>query len=236
MNHVRILNRLRGRRLRYADVAATLALLFAMGGTAYAATSLGPNTVGTPQLKDGAVTTPKIDTHAVSAGKIGPGAVTDGKLGDGSVIEAKLGDGSVTNAKLGDGSVTSTKLGDGSVTNFKLGAGVVTHSKLGPSSIDGSNVAAESLTLADLVGADKSGAISFSRGANSCGTLALSVSGAQVGQVVLFAFTGTVTVPTSIVFGGAKVISAGHIEVKFCNVSASTVSVSSLGIRVATFG
>jgi hypothetical protein len=206
MTSFRIRTLLGGRRPRYADVAATLALLFAMGGTAYAATSLGPNTVGTVQLKDNAVTNPKIDSHAVSAGKLGPEAVTN------------------------------PKLADGSVTNFKLGTGVVTHSKLGPSSIDGSNVAAESLSLADLVGANKSGAISFSRPAGTCGTLSLGVSGAQVGQAVLFTFTGTTAVPTSIVFGGAKITAANTIAVKYCNAGASNVSVSNLGIRVVTFG
>ena len=207
-----------------------------MGGTAYAATSLGPNTVGTVQLKDQAVTTPKIDTHAVSAGKIGPGAVTDGKLGDGAVITAKLADGAVTDTKIANGSVTSTKLADGSVSNFKLGLGVVTHSKVGINSIAGDNVAPESISLADLVGANKSGSISFTRAAGSCGTLSLAVSGAQIGQAVLYSFTGNVTVPTSIVFGGARVTATNTIDLKFCNVGASNVSVSGLGIRVVTFG
>ena len=113
----------------------------------------------------------------------------------------------------------------------------MTHSKLGSSSVDGSNVAAESLSLADLVGANKCGSISFSRTADTCGSLALSVSGAQVGQVVLYSFTGDVTVPTSIVFGGARVTAANTIDVKFCNVGASSASVASgLGIRVVTFG
>jgi hypothetical protein len=236
MNHPRIRTLLGGRRPRYADVAATLALLFAMGGTAYAATSLGPNTVGTVQLKDNAVTNPKIDTHAVSTGKLSAEAVTITKLADDSVDSTKLQDLAVTNAKLGDGSVTSTKLGDGSVTNFKLGSGVVTHSKLGPDSIDGSNVAANSLGLADLVGADVNGHISFSLGANHCGDLSLGVSGSQLGQIVVFSFAGNVAVPSSVVFGGSKVTSAGHITVRACNVSGSAMSVSNLGIHIATFG
>ena len=53
---------------------------------------------------------------------------------------------------------------------------------------------------------------------------------------MLFAFTGSTAVPTSVTFGGAKVASADHIEVKACNVGASNVSVTGLGIHVATFG
>jgi hypothetical protein len=122
------------------------------------------------------------------------------------------------------------------VTNFKLGSGVVTHSKLGPDSIDGSNVAANSLTLSDVLGADKSGAISFSLGANTCGNLSFGVSGAQVGQVVLFSFTGSTAIPTTVVFGGVRVTAPNTVVVRACNVGASAMSVSSLGIRVVTFG
>jgi hypothetical protein len=210
------------RHLTYANVMSTLAVFLAVGGgAAYAA-----NTVFSTDIVNGEVKTPDIASNAVVTGKIGNGAVTN----------AKIGDGAVTNAKIGDGAVTSAKIGDGAVTNFKLGSGVVTHSKLGPSSIDGSNVAANSLSLSDILGADKSGAISFSLGANACGNLSLGVSGAQVGQVVLFSFTGSTAVPTTVVFGGVRVTAANTVVVRACNVGASAMSVSNLGIRVATFG
>lgn len=47
-------------RLTYANAMATVAVLLALGGGAYAATSLPRNSVGTKQLKDGAVTKPKL--------------------------------------------------------------------------------------------------------------------------------------------------------------------------------
>jgi Collagen triple helix repeat (20 copies) len=47
-------------RLTYANVIATLALFLVLGGGAYAATTLSPNSVGTAQLKSGAVTAGKI--------------------------------------------------------------------------------------------------------------------------------------------------------------------------------
>ena len=59
------------RRPRYADVVATLALVLALGGTAYAT-----GTIGTSDLKDGAVTTAKLHYQAVTSGKIANGAVT----------------------------------------------------------------------------------------------------------------------------------------------------------------
>jgi hypothetical protein len=200
------------RHLTYANLMSTLAVFLVVGGgAAYAA-----NTVFSTDIVDGQVKTQDLAADAVTSPKILDGGV---KVTD-----------------INDGAVTSAKIGDGAVTNFKLGSGVVTHSKLGPDSIDGSNVAANSLTLSDTLGADKSGSISFSQGANTCGNLNLNVSGAQVGQVVLFSFTGSTAIPTTVVFGGVRVTAANTVVVRACNVGASAMNVSSLGIRVVTFG
>jgi hypothetical protein len=51
-------------RLTYANVTSTLALFIAIGGVSYAATQLGPNTVGTVQLRNHAVTMPKLAASA----------------------------------------------------------------------------------------------------------------------------------------------------------------------------
>lgn len=56
------------RRPRYADVAATLAIVLATTGVSYAAVTA--NSVGTAQLKDGAVTKPKLGKNAVTSAKV----------------------------------------------------------------------------------------------------------------------------------------------------------------------
>lgn len=72
------------RHPRYADVAATLAMFFALGGTAYAAT------VGTSDIQNGAVTTPKLADEAVSHAKLAPNAVTGGNVANSSLTLADL--------------------------------------------------------------------------------------------------------------------------------------------------
>jgi len=59
-----------------AFVISLIALLVALGGTAYAATSLPRNSVGTKQLKKNAVTAPKIKKGAVTAAKISTSGLT----------------------------------------------------------------------------------------------------------------------------------------------------------------
>ena len=62
-------------------IVAVVALIMALGGTAYAGGLVpGKNTVGTKQLKKNAVTTNKIKNGAVTTNKIKNGAVTGNKL------------------------------------------------------------------------------------------------------------------------------------------------------------
>lgn len=62
-------------RLTYANVIATLALFLALGGaTAFAASQLGKNSVGSKQLKKNSVTAAKIKNGAVTQAKIATSA------------------------------------------------------------------------------------------------------------------------------------------------------------------
>jgi hypothetical protein len=66
--------------LTYSNVVSTLCLFLLLGGVAYAASQLAPNSVGTKQLKNGAVTLKKIDKktqkelRGFSGGPAAPGA------------------------------------------------------------------------------------------------------------------------------------------------------------------
>jgi hypothetical protein len=74
-------NRLRP-RLTYANVIATLALFLALGGaTAYAASTLGKNSVGSKQLKKNAVTGAKVKDGSLSATDFKAGQLPSGERG-----------------------------------------------------------------------------------------------------------------------------------------------------------
>jgi hypothetical protein len=59
-------------RLTYANVAATLALVLAAGGSSYAALSLPRDSVGSAQIRRGAVGTGELRNHGVHAVDIAP--------------------------------------------------------------------------------------------------------------------------------------------------------------------
>jgi hypothetical protein len=73
-------------RLTYANVTATLALFLALGGGAYAATSLPARSVGSTQLKASAVTRAKIKRSAVDGSKVANESLTGA-----DIKEATLG-------------------------------------------------------------------------------------------------------------------------------------------------
>ncbi|MGZ3318688.1 MAG: hypothetical protein ACXU95_15495 [Isosphaeraceae bacterium] len=61
-------------------MVAYLALFVALGGSAYAASQLGKNTVGSKQLKKNAVNTAKIKKEAVTAAKVKKGTLTGAQI------------------------------------------------------------------------------------------------------------------------------------------------------------
>ena len=65
----------------YANVTATLALIIALGGTSYAAVTLGRNSVGNVQLKPSAVTSAKVKDKSLMAKDFKAGQVPAGKAG-----------------------------------------------------------------------------------------------------------------------------------------------------------
>jgi hypothetical protein len=104
------MTRLRG-KLTYANVVATLALFLVIaGGSAFAASKVGKNSVGTKQIKNNAVTATKIKNGAVTEAKIANGAVTAAKIANGAVTEAKIGNGAVTGSKIGLGAVGAANI------------------------------------------------------------------------------------------------------------------------------
>jgi hypothetical protein len=69
------------KRLTYANVMSSIAVFLVLGGaTAFAASHLGKNSVGTKQLKANAVTTDKIKKNAVTTKKLADGAITGAKV------------------------------------------------------------------------------------------------------------------------------------------------------------
>ncbi len=77
-------------RLTFANVTSCLALFVALGGSAYAATHLRKNSVGTKQIKSNSVTTAKIKNNAVTATKLKESSVDGSKIADGSVTGADI--------------------------------------------------------------------------------------------------------------------------------------------------
>lgn len=108
------MNQLR-KRLTYANVMSSIAVFLVLGGaTAFAASQLGKNSVGSKQLKKNSVTKVKIKKGAVSSAKLGDGAVTNSKLGDNSISTAKIQNGAVNGDKIADGSLSGADINAGS--------------------------------------------------------------------------------------------------------------------------
>ncbi|HZC69405.1 MAG TPA: hypothetical protein VE442_01805 [Jatrophihabitans sp.] len=141
---------------------------------------------------------------------------------------------SVDTAAIQNHAVTTPKIATEAVSGDKIAPAAVTHGKLAANSVTGGNVQNDSVHLADLSGADRSGTISFTLAANSCGYLTYGVSGAKVGQAAFLTFKGTHKPPNAILFGPLRVVAAGKIISTACNLRSVQVSVTNLAVRIIT--
>jgi hypothetical protein len=67
--------------ISFANVTSALALFVALGGTAVAAVTLAPHSVGTAELKNNAVTSPKVKNHTLKTADFKPGVLLSGPKG-----------------------------------------------------------------------------------------------------------------------------------------------------------
>jgi hypothetical protein len=96
-------------KLTYANVAATFAVFIALGGSAYAATQLDKNSVGTKQLKKNAVTRAKIKKNAVTGAKVKDRSLTGDDLAIGTITGSNVKDGSLRGVDIDQSSLTSVR-------------------------------------------------------------------------------------------------------------------------------
>ena len=90
------------RRLTYANVMSTIAVVAALsGGLAFAA--LAKNSVGSTQVIDNSLAARDLATSAVGSAELATGSVTAADLGANSVSSAKIEDDSITSSDLLDG-------------------------------------------------------------------------------------------------------------------------------------
>jgi hypothetical protein len=112
-------------RLTYANVVSTLCLFIVLGGGAYAAVTLPPNSVGTKQLKAKAVKRAKIAPKAVTTPKLAPNAVRSGKIANNKVTGLDVNEstlGQVPEAQHADRATDSDLLSDHTFGYFEAAA------------------------------------------------------------------------------------------------------------------
>lgn len=119
--------RFRPRRPSPAMCVATIALIAAVGGTAFAAgtingSSIKDHSISGVKLRNQAVGTAQLKDYSVQARDLQNGSVTTSKLKSNAVTGAKIAPGAVGASDLAKGSVSSTAIQNGAVTRAALAA------------------------------------------------------------------------------------------------------------------
>jgi hypothetical protein len=134
--------------------------------------------------------------------------------------------------------VFSTDIVDGEVKTADLGDLSVTTPKLALNSIGTGRIIDNTVSTADLKGADSKGNISLS--ANSvpngqCKDFSVTAGGAKAGETPLFSLRAAA--PAGMLFVATRVPSDGLVTLKVCNLSGGTApAITDLAVRILTFG
>ena len=213
------------KRLSYANVASTLALIIALGTSgAYAIAQLPAKSIGAKQLRPGAVTADKIRKNAVTAPKIEALAVKSGKLAAGAVREAKLANGAVSGEKLANEAVTTEKVKADAITGAQVSESTLSQV---PSAANASSASfAESANPVAFAAVDQEGLIdtSISKGQISvsqgkeAGIYCVSVAGfSPRGAQVTPRYNGSGNLTAYATIGGTASCPAPQVEVQTHN-------------------
>lgn len=118
------------RRLTYANVASTLALVVALGGGGAAvAAGLAKNSVGSPQIKNGAVKRADLGSGAVDSGKVKDNSLTGKDIDESTLVGPMVVSGVGPNGDLtGDAAVIASVTLDAPAAGFVLVTGESTFS------------------------------------------------------------------------------------------------------------
>jgi hypothetical protein len=140
----------------------------------------------------------------------------------------------VSNSKLAADSVTSSKIFTGSVDTSELASDAVTAEKIANGAVGTSAIANDSITRGKIAGGYSNGAIAVTVGANDCNDYNLSISGAQVNDLLLFNLQSDVALPPNMLIQPLRVVSANTVQVRVCNLGSVSQSTGDIGIYLLT--
>jgi hypothetical protein len=242
------------RRLTFANVVSLLALFIAMGtGGAYAANTIGSDdiideSILSKDIHNEGVANPDIHDHSISPDKLKDGAVTSPAVADGTLTSADLGFDSVDSGEIrtdavhgsevAAGAIDGDELADGGVTTADIATGTVTTADIATGAVNAAKVADDSLDAFDLAGGESNGTITLNAGfvANGrCRDFNVAVTGAQVGDAVLFSVNSAV--PAGIALSGVRVSAPDNVVAKACNLSgAAFPQLTGVQVAIVTIG
>lgn len=134
------------------------------------------------------------------------------------------------------GSYPNPTIANLAITNAKLASDSVSSSKIAPDAVTTNAIADDAVTLSKTVGGRATGTITISLSGGTCFDGQVSgVTGAEIGDIVVFNMRSSATVASNILIWPIKVSVPGSVYTRFCNVGSTPQSFTNEGVIIQTF-
>jgi hypothetical protein len=179
-----------------------------------------------------AATAQTVSNNGITEPMIVTGAISGRTIAAAAIVPAKIAAAAVTNAALADSSVDSAKIANLSITAADISSGSIGNAQLAVNAVQSAEILDHSVKVVDFAGVEGVGSVSATLNGDTCVDQTVNVPGALVGDYAVLVPGPSSLLPFKMTVTALNVAAANSLTVRVCNFGTSTLTVTTMPIKI----